>query len=101
MKIRTRFTLLFAAIVGIILFFFSFAIYYLSENYRQNDFTSRLQDRAIAKLKLLLEAKGDTENPSFNHIEENPFHSIDNENFVIYHKLFGAWLFLPDFSHFS
>lgn len=86
MKIRTRFTLLFAAIVGIILFFFSFSIYYMSENYRQNDFHSRLQDRGIAKHKLLLEAKGDTENLSFNHIEENPFHSIGNENFVIYHK---------------
>ena len=86
MKIRTRFTLLFAAIVGVILFFFSFSIYYMSENYRQNDFHSRLQDRGIAKLKLLLDAKGDTENLSLNHIKENPFHSIDNENFVIYDK---------------
>ena len=86
MKIRTRFTLLFTVIVGIILFFFSFSIYYMSENYRQNDFHSRLQDRGIAKLKLQLDAKGDTENLSFNHIEENPFHSIDKENFVIYDK---------------
>ncbi len=84
MKIRTRFTLLFAVIVGIILFFFSFSIYYLSENYRQNDFHSRLQDRGIAKLKLLLEAKGGIENLSFNHSEGIPFHSINNENFVIY-----------------
>lgn len=58
----------------------------MSENYRQNDFHSRLQDRGIAKLKLLLEAKGDTENLSFNPVEANPFHSIDNEKFVIYDK---------------
>lgn len=82
MKIRTRFTLIFAVIVGIILFSFSFAIYYLSEDYRQNDFHSRLQDRGIAKLKLLLAAKGDTENLSLSHVEEN--FSISNENFVIY-----------------
>ncbi len=86
MTIRIRFTLLFAAIVGVILFFFSFSIYYMSENYRQNDFHSRLQDRGITKIKLLLEAKGDTENFSFNHIEKNPFHSIDNENLIIYDK---------------
>lgn len=58
----------------------------MSENYRQNDFHSRLQDRGITKLKLLLEAKGDTENLSFNHIEKNPFHSIGNENLIIYDK---------------
>ena len=58
----------------------------MSENYRQNDFHSRLQDRGIAKLKLLLEAKGDTENLSFNPVEANPFHSIDNEKFVALEK---------------
>lgn len=83
MKIRTRFTLLFAAIVGIILFFFSFSIYYLSDNYRQNDFHSRLQDRGIAKLKLLVVAKGGTDNLSSNPVEENN-HSLNNENFAIY-----------------
>lgn len=58
----------------------------MSENYRQNDFHSRLQDRGITKLKLLLDAKEDTENLLFNHIEANPFHSIDKEKFVIYDK---------------
>ncbi|NUM50686.1 MAG: HAMP domain-containing histidine kinase [Flavobacteriales bacterium] len=82
MKIRTRFTLIFAAIVGIILFSFSFAIYYLSEDYRQNDFHSRLQDRGIAKLKLLLTAEEDTDNLSFNQ----DIHFISNENFVIYDR---------------
>lgn len=82
MTIRTRFTLLFAAIVGVILFFFSFSIYYLSENYRQNDFHSRLQYRGIAKLKLLALDKEGTENLSFK--QENNFHSLNNENFVIY-----------------
>ena len=83
MKIRTRFTLLFAVIVGIILFFFSFSIYYLSENYRQNDFHSRLQDRGIAKLKLLLITKEESGKFSYSEIEDK-IHSINNEKFVIY-----------------
>lgn len=84
MKIRTRFTLLFAAIVGVILFFFSFSIYYLSENYRQKDFQSRLQDRGIARVKLLTTANGETAGLSAGSIEEGQFHLINNENFVIY-----------------
>lgn len=84
MKIRTRFTLLFAAIVGIILFFFSFSIYYLSENYRQKDFQSRLQDRGIARLKLLMAVNEANANLPSNPIDEGQFHSINSENFVIY-----------------
>lgn len=71
MKIRARFTILFAVIVGVILFFFSLSIYYLSENYRTNDFHSRLKDHAISKLKLLLVTAGDTESPLYNHLNEN------------------------------
>lgn len=54
MTIRTRFTLLFALIVGVIVLIFSFAIYYLSEDYRRHDFELRLRDGAIARLKLLI-----------------------------------------------
>ena len=42
MRIRTRFTLLFALLVGVILSFFSAAFFYLSEDYRQTDFHARL-----------------------------------------------------------
>lgn len=82
MKIKTRFTLLFAAIVGIILFFFSFSIYYFSEDYRMNDFHSRLHERGISRLKLLLMTASGAEN--LNYFEEFNFHSINRENFVIY-----------------
>ena len=82
MKIKTRFTLLFAAIVGIILFFFSFSIYYFSEAYRKNDFHSRLQERGITRLKLLLMTASGAE--SLHYFEESDFHSLTRENFVIY-----------------
>lgn len=84
MKIRTRFTLLFGIIVSVILFFFSFSIYYISDNYRQNDFHARLQDRGTARLKLLLAETDNAHMPSNDQIFENSFHSINNESLVIY-----------------
>lgn len=85
MNIRTRFTLLFAIIVVIILFFFSFAIYYLSENFRQNDFHSRLQDRAIVRLKLVVEEQSKSENIFYNLPQSNKnTHSSLQENIIIF-----------------
>lgn len=84
MKIRTRFTLLFALIVGIMLCFFSFAIYYLSEDYRQEDFHSRLQNRVIEKFEFLINNNGITEDLLVNHINENNLHSLTNEHITIY-----------------
>lgn len=84
MKIRTRFTLLFTLIVGLMLSFFSFAIYYLSENYRQNDFHARLENRAIEKLELLLAENDESTAPWSKHIEKNDLHSIVKENITIY-----------------
>lgn len=84
MSIRLRFTLLFAVIVGIIIFFFSFAIYYFSEDYRQNDFKLRLQERAIIKLKLFLEKQGETENANLLNEKVSGFHSLKDEKIVIY-----------------
>ncbi len=84
MKIRTRFTLLFTLVVGVILCFFSFSIYYLSENYRIADFHARLQYRAITKLKLLVMTKWKFETLSFGKIEEENLRSLLNESIMIY-----------------
>lgn len=86
MKIRTRFTLLFAAIVGVILFFFSISIYYLSETYRQNDFNSRLQDRGISKLKLLLLDSIETKNLISKYSDDINYHSLKSEGLIIYNE---------------
>ena len=84
MTIRTRFTLLFAAIVGIILFFFSFSIYFLSENFRQNDFHARLQDRGIARFKFFMVSDtNNIDNPA-SHFREEMLHSVSNERIAIY-----------------
>lgn len=86
MKIRTRFTLLFAMIVGIILFFFSFSIYYISETNRQNDFHERLKERAISKLKILSVTHDNKDNnildnnSKVNHL----LNTFSNENIAIF-----------------
>jgi len=84
MKIRAQFTLLFALMVGIIIFFFSFSIYYLSENFRKNDFHSRLEDKAIMKLKLLVATGTNQDNLSINKPDASRLHSLVDCNIVIY-----------------
>lgn len=84
MKIRARFTLLFALIVGIMLSFFSYAIYYLSEDYRQEDFHARLRSRAIERFELLTRDDGKTKEISADQIKENNLHSLTNEQITIY-----------------
>jgi len=84
MRIRARFTLLFALIVGIMLSFFSYAIYYLSEDYRQEDFHTRLRSRAIEKLESLTRNDGKTKELSADEIKGNNLHSLTNEQITIY-----------------
>lgn len=84
MKIRIRFTILFSLIVGIMLCFFSFAIYYLSEDYRKEDFHTRLQNRAIEKFELLINNIEKEDEPSSITIKENHLHSLTNEKITIY-----------------
>lgn len=55
MKIRSRLTLQFSLIVASILILFSLTIYFLSSYYRQQEFYSRLKDRAHNTAKLLIE----------------------------------------------
>lgn len=84
MKIRIQFTLLFALVVGVILFFFSFSIFYLSENFKQSDFHSRLEDKAITKLKLLLATELNHDKLLLNQPDESKLQSFVDYSIVIY-----------------
>lgn len=57
MQIRTKIALQFTLIVATILAIFSISIYYLSENYRQQEFYKSLKDRAITTAQLLIKEK--------------------------------------------
>ncbi len=55
MKIRTKLALRFTIIVASILLFFAFAIYYFSSSYREQEFYSRLREKANNTAKLLID----------------------------------------------
>ncbi|MFT6478560.1 MAG: two-component system sensor histidine kinase ArlS [Spirosomataceae bacterium] len=57
MQIRTKIAIQFTIIVATILAIFSISIYYLSENYRQQEFYKSLQDRAVTTARLLIKEK--------------------------------------------
>jgi signal transduction histidine kinase len=56
MQIRTRLTLQFLLIGGLIMLICSIAIYYFSANFRHNDFYSLLRSRAVSVAKLVLDS---------------------------------------------
>jgi len=56
MQIRTRLTLQFLLLGGIIMMIASMAIYYASANFRRQDFHNRLINNSLIAAKLLLEA---------------------------------------------
>ena len=72
MQIRTRLALQFALLVGGILIAFSLMIYILSANYRKQEFTQRLKERAINTAKLLIEVK---------EIDDNLMRIIDSSKY--------------------
>lgn len=54
MRIKTKLTFLFAIIVATILIIFSASIYVLSSNFRVNQFNSRLDNKALSTVTLLI-----------------------------------------------
>ena len=57
LNIRARLSIQFTYIVTIILVLFSFIIYYFSSDYREAEFYSRLEKKAMTTAKLLIEVK--------------------------------------------
>jgi signal transduction histidine kinase len=57
MNIKTRLAVRFTGIVAVILTVFSFSLFYFSANYRQDQFYSRLEDRAHSTARLLFALK--------------------------------------------
>lgn len=83
LKIRTRLTLQFTYIVTFILILFSFIIYYFSANYREYDFYSRLENKAINTAKLLIEVK-EVDYNLLKIIDRNTINALYNEKVMIF-----------------
>ncbi len=82
-NIRTRLTIQFTYIVMFLLIFFSFIIYYFSATYREYEFYSRLENKAINTAKLLIEVK-EIDYDLLKIIDRNTINALYNEKVLIY-----------------
>ncbi|HEY3370529.1 MAG TPA: HAMP domain-containing sensor histidine kinase [Prolixibacteraceae bacterium] len=81
--IRTRLALQFTYIVTFILVLFSLIIYYFSASYRETEFYSRLEKKALTTAKLLIEVK-EVDYNLMKIIDRNTLNALDNEVVLIY-----------------
>ncbi|HAQ19309.1 MAG TPA: two-component sensor histidine kinase [Prolixibacteraceae bacterium] len=83
LNIQARLTLQFTYIVTFILILFSFIIYYFSASYRESEFYSRLENKAINTAKLLIEVK-EVDYNLLKIIDRNTINALYNEKVMIY-----------------
>jgi signal transduction histidine kinase len=83
MNIRARLTLLFFAIVIIVLTAVSATIYVVSSNFRKEDFYRRLRNRAVNTAKLLVEVE-EVNADLLRRMEQNNPASLPNQYIVIF-----------------
>ena len=77
MNIRIKLTIQFAMIVATIVAIFSIGIFYFSASYRENDFFSRLTDRANTTAKLFL---------AVQEVDSNLLKIIDKNTYALYQE---------------
>lgn len=83
MNIRTKLTLHFTAIVATILGAFSLAVYYLSADYRREEFFNRLESRAITTARLFVTVK-EVDVNLLRIIDKNSIHALFEEKVMIF-----------------
>lgn len=83
LNIRSRLTLQFTLMVASILIFFSIIVYYFSASYREFEFYSRLEKKALTTAKLLIEVK-EVDYNLMKIIDRNSFNALYNEKVIIY-----------------
>jgi len=85
LNIRTRLSFQFTYIVSLILILFSCLIYYFSADYREAEFYSRLEKKALTTAKLLIEVK-EVDYNLMKIIDRNSLNALYNERVMIYDK---------------
>ena len=83
MNIRLKLTIRFAVIVASILSLFSIAVYVLSEDYRREDFFTRLESRAITTARLLVSVQ-EISTDLLKIIDKNSIYALIQEQILIY-----------------
>lgn len=85
MNIRTKLTLRFSIIVATILIVFSASIYYLSAEYRREEFYSRLESRAITTARLFISVQ-EVDNKLLRIIDRNSIHAMFQEKVLVFNE---------------
>jgi signal transduction histidine kinase len=85
MKIRTKLTLIFFSIVIIILTAFSLAIYFFSADHREDDFYTRMRNKAENTAKLLIEVD-EVDLELLQRIERDNPSNLPNERIKIFNS---------------
>ena len=80
--IRSRLTIQFTYIVSFILILFSFIIYYFSASYREAEFYTRLEKKALTTAKLLIEVK-EVDYELLKIIDKNTLNALHSEKVMI------------------
>lgn len=83
MNIRTKLTLRFTAIVATILLAFSLAVYFLSADYRREEFFHRLESRAITTARLYVTVQ-EVDVHLLRIIDKNSIHALFEEKVLIF-----------------
>ncbi len=83
MTIKARLTLLFTLLVASILLLFCFSIYYFYDQYREQQFSTYLQERVVTVTQLLEDVDGIT-NAEIKRIEEANNTILFNEEITVY-----------------
>jgi two-component system heavy metal sensor histidine kinase CusS len=83
MNIRVRLTLLFALLVASIMLVFSFSVYYLYNQYREQEFRKRLRDKALTTVRLFEDVGGITEE-LLHDISRNDLTTMYKEEITVY-----------------
>lgn len=93
LTIRYRLTFQFTYLVALILILFSFIIYYFSASYRESEFYSRLEKKALTTAKLLIEVK-EVDYDLMKIIDRNTLNALDQEQVLIYdvhdHQIYNS-----------
>ncbi len=83
MNIRAKLTLRFSVIVATILIVFSAAVYFLSAEYRQEEFFTRLESRAITTARLFVQVQ-EVDQKLLRIIDQNSIHALFQEKVMIF-----------------
>jgi len=83
LNIHTRLALQFTLIVGTILILFSVGIYYFSSVYRESEFYSRLENKALNTARLLIKVK-EVDHDLLKIIDKNSINELYSEKVMIY-----------------